>query len=161
MQYQYIKRNFTSNSAHFTEDENNQPPYKDIDLSLKFKEVAYSLPVAYYDLDSGTKFDEEIHKSNYPDGAEGEAKVNEIVDKILTERAAVVDKMTTELETLKKKDVQDSIDKRTFGEINAEEDIKELANISSFYEDQKREHQNSCDKELKELMKVVFAYKKK
>lgn len=157
---QLIKRNFTSNPVHLTEDGNNQPARKDIDLSIKSKEVADSLPVASDDLDSGKKFDEEIQKANFPDGAEGEAKVNEIVDKILTERAAVVEKMTTELETLKKKDVQDSIDKRTFGEISGEEHIKELAGISSFYEEQIREHHNSCDKELRELMEVVFAYKK-
>ena len=67
---QFIKRNFTSNSTHFTDD-NNQPPYKDIDLSLKSKEVADSLPAASDDLHSGIKFNEEIHKANYPKRIEG------------------------------------------------------------------------------------------
>lgn len=103
MQYQFIKRNFTSNSTHFTEDDNNQSPYKDIDLSLKSKEVADSLPVVSDDLHSAIKFNEEIHKTNYPKGAKGILKVNEIVYTILRKRGAVIDKMSIKLETLKKK----------------------------------------------------------
>lgn len=68
------------------------------------------------------------------------------MDKILTERAANVDKMTAELETLRKKDVHDSIDRRTFGEIDAEKHIKKLRGIDYFYQVQKKEHHVSCDK---------------
>lgn len=49
MQYQFIKRNFSSNPTHFTEYSNNQPPHKDLDISLKYREVA-DLPDPYYSL---------------------------------------------------------------------------------------------------------------
>jgi hypothetical protein len=72
MPYQFIKINFISNPAHFTEDSNNQPPYKDIDLSIKPKEVA-DLPDPCDSLYLRTKFYNETRKAGYP---EGEAKVN-------------------------------------------------------------------------------------
>lgn len=84
---QFIKRNFSSNSAHFTEHDNNSPPSKDLYLSSTPKDIADTLPVAYEDLDSGKKFDVAVDKPNYPERAEGAAKVNEIVNKIKTERA--------------------------------------------------------------------------
>lgn len=45
---------------------------------------------------------DEIRKAGYPEGAEGEAKVNEILDKISTEEEAFYDKMTEEFKTLRK-----------------------------------------------------------
>ncbi len=157
---QFIKRNFSSNSAHLTEHDNNTPPSKVSDLSSTSKQAADTTPVTSEDLDSGKKFDEAIHKANYPQGAEGAAKVDAIVDKIKTERAAKVDKMSSEIETDKEKAIQDSVNRWSSGEINAQEHIEEIAGIESFYVVQKREHYNSCDIELRELMEVVFDYKK-
>lgn len=157
---QFIIRNFTSNSAHFTEHENNTPTSKDLDLSSIPKEIADKLPPTSDDLDSNKKFEEAVHKANYPEGAEGAAKINEIVDKIKTERAEAVDKFTKELDMLRKEDVQTCNDKRRFGEIGAEEHIEQLMAIDSYYEDQKEEHHDSCDKELRELMEAVIDYKK-
>lgn len=155
-----FKRNFTSNSAHFTEQDNNSLPSKVSDLSSTSKQAADTPPVSSEDLDSGKKFDEAIHKANYPEGAEGAAKVDEIVDKIKTERAVNVEKITRELETDKEKAIQDSINRCSSGKINAQEHLEEIADIKSFFEVQKREHHNSCDTELRELMGVVFDYKK-
>ena len=90
---QFIIKNFSSNSAHFTEGDNNSPPSKVSDLSSRSKQAADTTPVTSDDLDTSTKFDLAIQKANYPDGAEGAAKVNEIVDNLRTERSANVDKM--------------------------------------------------------------------
>lgn len=157
---QFNIRNFSSNSAHFTEHDNNSPPSKVSDLSSTSKQVADTTPVTSEDLHSGKKFDEAIHNANYPEGAEGAAKVDEIVDKIKTERAVNVNKMTAELETDKEEALQDLDNRHSLGEINAEEHSKKVEGIESFYQDQIREHHDSCDKELRELMEVVFDYKK-
>ena len=53
MQDQFLLRNFSSNSAHFTEHDNNSPASKVLDLSSTSKQAADTIPVTYEDLDSG------------------------------------------------------------------------------------------------------------
>lgn len=58
-----------------------------------------------------TRFFDEIRKAGYPEGAEGEAKVNEILAKISTERGAVWDKIYIErVETLRRELLENQMD---------------------------------------------------
>ena len=63
--------------------------------SIKYK-LLTELPHPFYTPYWRAKFNYEIRKAGYPEGAEGEAKVNEIQDKIWKERWAIYYKMEAE-----------------------------------------------------------------
>lgn len=60
---------------------------------------------------------------------------------------------------MRRKYVQDSINKYISGEINAEEHSKNLANIGYYYDDLAKVYDKMCNRDIRELNYVLVAYK--
>ena len=58
---------------------------------------------------------------------------------------------------MRRKYVQDSIDKYISGEINAEEHSKNLANIGHYYDDLAKVYHKMCYRDIRELRHVLVA----
>lgn len=159
-----IKRNFSSNLANLTKADSGSKPS---DLSSMSQQPVYTTSrysftdnLSSSDLNTGGKFDLAIEKAGYPEGPEGAAKVNEIVDSLRAERAQKVDQFKAEIDIDRDKDVQQINKDYHLGKISASEREKERETVEYYYNQQIEDHNQCSDKELKDFMQVVFSYKK-
>ena len=111
-------------------------------------------------MDTGKKFDTAIEKAGYPEGPKGAVKVNEIMDSVRADRSENIDKFKREIEQDRAESLQKLDNDYSSGKISASENIEGRKQVEYYYRQQIEDHNQSSDKELKEFMDVVFAYKK-
>jgi hypothetical protein len=159
-----LKRNFSSNnSALLTKADSASKP-SDLSSTSTLPEYTtrFGLTAKFSsnDLNTGEKFDVAIEKAGYPEGPEGAAKVNEIVDSLRAERSEKVDQFKAEIDEDRGEYMQQLDNDYSSGKISASENVQGRKTVEYYYRQQIEEHNQCCDKELKEFMDVVFSYKK-
>lgn len=164
---QFFIRNFSCYSSPvLTEQNNNTASSKVSDKSETSKQAPDtthshdSTPVTSQDLDTAHKFEEEIAKAGFPEGPKGAAKLYEIVENLREERSNKVDKFRREIDEDREADIQRANNRHTSGDITTRQHNEEKAGIDSYYAERIKDHNQSCETELKGFMETVFDYKK-